>query len=104
MVIINADISHQSRATEPRGKYDARNMALQGNQEFNETNTKPEPNSLQPKHTCLSRVLHEKHGEVEKTAQRRGDTIEQIQHKKCCALLQKIQRGSWVHWIQGKKF
>lgn len=41
MVIINADISHQSRATEPRGKYDARNMALQGNQ-FNETDTKPE--------------------------------------------------------------
>lgn len=84
MVIINSDISHQSRVTEPRGKYDARNMALQGNQE---TNTKPEgnANSLQPEHTCLSRLLQEKFGDLRKVL-RLEDTTEKMKQKKmlCC--------------------
>lgn len=51
-VIINSDISRQRRATEPRGKCDVRNMELQGNQEFKETNTKPE-GKLSLAWTCL---------------------------------------------------
>lgn len=79
MVIINSDISHQSRVTEPRGKYDARNKALQGNQESKETNTKPEgnANSLQPEHACLSRLLQEKFGDLRKVL-RLEDTTEKM--------------------------
>lgn len=105
MVIINSNISHQSRATEPRGKYDVRNMALQGNQEIKETNTQPE-GKFSSSWTCLlleQRSLWEIWG-LEETGQRIKDTTEQMQQKKCCALLQKIQRASWVHWIQRKKF
>lgn len=88
MVIINSDISHQSRATELRGKCDVRNMELQGNQGFKDTNTKPEGKLS----SAWTRLLEQRSPweiwELEETAQRLKDSAE----KMLCCVTEKPER------------